>query len=219
MDVKLPKAVIFDMDGVIADSEPIHDEALTMVLSAHGLNLAEEDRNAILGTTLDGTWRWLQGRFALPGPLESWKERYSALVCQLLREKVEPTAGLYDLLSKLEERETRIALASSSPRIWVDIVLQKLEVSHRFQVVIAGDEVERGKPAPDIYLKAAHALGVRPGQCLVIEDSPAGLKAASSAGMKSVAVLTRHTRGLDLSQACQVIPSLQAFDFALLDER
>ena len=217
MEIRLPKAVIFDMDGVITDSEPIHDEALATILAAHGFSLTKEDKKSILGTTLDWTWRLLQGRLALPGPLEGWKERYSDLVCQLLREKVEPTAGLYDLLAELDQREIRIALASSSPRIWVDIVLQRLNVSHRFQLVVAGDEIERGKPAPDIYLKASHALRIQPTQCIVIEDSPAGLKAARSAGMNVVAVLTPSTGGLDLSDAHQVIPSLQAFDFALLD--
>ena len=85
-------AVIFDMDGVVTDSEPIHDEALTS-LPAHGYALTESDKSSILGTTLDGTWRWLKDRFMLRGSLECWEERHSERVCQLLRERAEPAPG------------------------------------------------------------------------------------------------------------------------------
>ena len=204
------------MDGVLTDSEPIHDEALTTVLAAQGYSLTEDDRNFILGTTLDGTWQLLQDRLSLAGALESWKERYSELVCRLLPEQVEPAPGLYGLLSNLGEKGLRLALASSSPREWIDLVLEKLKISRRFEVVIAGDEVERGKPDPEIYQKAAQSLSLPPDRCLVIEDSPAGMKAARYAGMKTVAVRTAYTEGQDLSDADWIIGSLGSFDYRLL---
>ena len=208
--------MIFDMDGVITDSEPIHDEALASVLGASGISLTREVKSSILGTTVDETWQRLQDQFQLAGPLEGWKQRYIDLVCRLLSEKAEPAAGLYDVLSWLEQRGLKAALASSSPRVWVDIVLRKLDVSHRFQAVVAGDEVVKGKPDPEIFIKTAHSLELPPHQCLVIEDSPAGLTAANSAGMRSVGVLTPYTTVSNLSHADHVISSLQSFDPSFL---
>ena len=215
------EAVIFDMDGVLTDSEPLYQEAARVTLREAGLSLtAEETREVmpqILGTSVEYTWEWLRRRFELQGPIEGWIEHYSSVILSLLREKVTPAPGLYQLLDELEGRGLKKALASSSQRGWVEAVLEKLGLKGRFQVIISGEEVQRGKPDPEICLKAARALDIAPERCLVIEDSPVGLQAAKAAGMKAVAVLTATTEKLDLSQADRVIPSLKDFDFALLE--
>ncbi len=211
------EAVIFDMDGVLADSEPLYYLSLNQVLQSHGHSLTDEDNRAILGTTVEHTWGWLKERFRLDGRLEDWIGVYDEVILRNLKEKVEPSPGLYALLDALQARDLPIGLASSSQANWVDAVLTTLDVKERFRVVISGDMVTNGKPAPEIFLKAAGELGAEPTRCLVFEDSPHGIQGAKAAGMTVVAVLTPLTRDLDLSPADHRIESLADFDLALLE--
>ena len=210
------EAVIFDMDGVLADSEPLYHLSMNQVLQAHGHSLTDEDNRIILGTTVIHTWKWLKDRFGLDGELEEWIGVYDRIILKNLKENVEPSPGLYDLLDSLETRGLCIGLASSSQANWVDAVLTTLDVKDRFSVVVSGDMVTNGKPAPEIFLKAAGELGAEPSRCLVFEDSPHGIQAGKAAGMTVVAVLTDLTRDLDLSLADRRIESLSDFDFSLL---
>ena len=210
------KAVIFDMDGVLADSEPLYHLSMNQVLQAHGHSLTDEDNRIILGTTVKHTWQWLKDHFGLDGELEDWIGVYDRIILKNLKENVEPSPGLYDLLDSLKTRGLPIGLASSSQANWVDSVLTTLDVKDRFSVVVSGDMVTNGKPAPEIFLKAAGELGAEPSRCLVFEDSPHGIQAGKSAGMMVVAVLTDLTRDLDLSLADRRIESLSDFDFSLL---
>ena len=210
------EAVIFDMDGVLADSEPLYHLSMNQVLQAHGHSLTNEDNRIILGTTVIHTWKWLKDRFGLDGELEEWIGVYDRIILKNLKENVEPSPGLYDLLDSLKARGLPIGLASSSQANWVDAVLTTLDVKDRFSVVVSGDMVTNGKPAPEIFLKAAGELGVEPSKCLVFEDSPHGIQAGKAAGMAVVAVLTDLTRDLDLSLADRRIESLSDFDFSLL---
>ena len=210
------EAVIFDMDGVLADSEPLYHLSMNQVLQAHGHSLTDEDNRIILGTTVIHTWKWLKDRFGLDGQIEDWIGVYDRIILKNLKENVEPSPGLYDLLDSLKTRGLRIGLASSSQANWVDAVLTTLDVKDRFRVVVSGDMVTNGKPAPEIFLKAAGELGAEPSRCLVFEDSPHGIQAGKAAGMTVVAVLTDLTRDLDLSLADRKIEALSDFDFSLL---
>lgn len=213
------RAVIFDVDGVLADSEPLYHEAHNMVLGELGRTLSEEENRQILGATVEHSWRWIMERFHLTGPLEEWLARYDRAVVEVLQAQVEPSPGLYALLDLLAARGLPLGLASSSQANWVRAILQKLDLAGRFQTVISGEMVARGKPAPDCYLLAAQGLGVEPSRCLAIEDTPVGIRAARAAGMLVVAVVTPMTAGLDLSQAHHVVPSLERFDPAWLGAR
>ncbi len=204
------------MDGVLADSEPLYHLSMNQVLQAHGHSLTDEDNRIILGTTVIHTWQWLKDRFELDGELEEWIGVYDRIILKNLKENVEPSPGLYDLLDTLKSRDLPIGLASSSQANWVDTVLTTLDVKDRFSVVVSGDMVTNGKPAPEIFLKAAGDLGAEPSRCLVFEDSPHGIQAGKAAGMTVVAVLTDLTRDLDLSLADRRIESLSDFDFSLL---
>ena len=204
------------MDGVLADSEPLYHLSMNQVLQAHGHSLTDEDNRIILGTTVTHTWQWLKDRFRLDGELEEWIGVYDRIILKNLKENVEPSPGLYDLLDSLKTRGLPIGLASSSQANWVDAVLTTLDVKDRFSVVVSGDMVTNGKPAPEIFLKAAGELGAEPSRCLVFEDSPHGIQAGKAAGMTVVAVLTDLTRDLDLSLADRRIESLSDFDFSLL---
>ena len=216
MPIQPIEAVIFDMDGVLADSEPLYHLSLNQVLQAHGHSLTDEDNRIILGTTVEFTWQTLKDRFQLEGDLQDWIGVYDEVLLKNLRENIEPSPGLYSLLDTLDGRGLPFGLASSSQGNWVDVILTILGVRERFRVVMSGDMVTDGKPAPEIYLTAASKLCVEPARCLVFEDSPHGIQAGKAAGMTVVAVLTEMTQGMDLSHADHHIKSLSDFDLALL---
>ncbi len=204
------------MDGVLADSEPLYHLSLNQVLQAHGHSLTDEDNRIILGTTVDFTWQTLKERFRLDGEIEDWIGVYDEVLLKNLKENIEPSPGLYALLDSLDARSLPFGLASSSQANWVDVILTILGVKERFRVVMSGDMVTDGKPAPEIYLTAASKLGVEPARCLVFEDSPHGIQAGKAAGMTVVAVITDMTRDLDVSHADHHVESLSDFDLALL---
>ena len=211
------EAVIFDMDGVLADSEPLYHLSINQVLASRGQCLTGEANRAILGTTVDYTWGWLKERFRLEGDLGRLIAEYDSIVLKNLEENVVPSPGLYPLLDGLQARGLKLGLASSSQGNWVQTVLSTLGVADRFQVVVSGDMVKRGKPEPDIFLQAAATLEAHPSHCLVLEDSPHGIQAGKRAGMTVIAILTPLTRDLDLSLSDYTLESLADFDYAVLD--
>ncbi len=209
-------AVIFDMDGVLIDGEPLHFAAMRQVLSEEGVTLSVEAYQAYLGTTLAHTWSDLRERYALAHDYDHYASRYGALVTEQYRNEAEALPGARELLDRLREAGMRCALASSSNRSWVETALEALHMREYFGVIVAGDEVENGKPDPEIYRAAAEKLAVEPSACLVIEDAPAGIEAGRRAGMQVVAVRTEMTAGLSLDGATYIIETLEAFDMAWL---
>ena len=205
------------MDGVLCDSEPLYLEAINVVLATRGLHLSEDENRQILGSTAEETWLWLKKHFRLPDSVAEWLRRYDAAVISTLRGRVTPTPGLVELLPRLKARGLKMAVASSSELAWVHAILDTLRIREYFSAIVSAGDVAHGKPAPDVYLRAARRLGVPPGACLVFEDSPVGLRAARAAGMRAIAILTPYTRGMDLSQADSALGSFLEFDEKLLD--
>ena len=202
------KAIVFDMDGVLTDSEPFYREAINRILAEHGYSLSEDDYKAVLGHGIPETWEWMLAHFDLPYTLDEVMLEYDQVVERVLRERVKPTPGLQDLLASLKKRGLKMAVASASYSNWVDAVLVKLGVKQYFSVVLSANMVRNGKPHPEIYLTAAEKLGVPPRDCLAVEDSPTGIKAAKAAGMRVVALVTPYTQDMDTSQADARIESL-----------
>ncbi len=205
------KAVIFDMDGVITDSELLYGEAINVVFEGAPHVLTDDDHRAIMGSSIDYTWDWIMRRFNLSGPVERWKQRYDDAVVRLLTKKAEPTPGIYQLLDDIEQRHVRLGLASSSQHNWVMAVLGKLGLKDRFETVASCEMVPNAKPAPDLYLLAVNKLGVIPSECMAIEDTPRGIQAAKAAGIYTVALRTGPTASLDISEADLIIDSLGRF--------
>ena len=210
------QAVIFDMDGVITDSEPLYAEAVNAVLADRGLFLTREDHRHIMGSSIDYTWTWVMERFGLDGGLEQWEAPYDLAIVDLLGTRSTPAPGLYDLLDGLESRGVKLGLATSSLTCWAEVVLAKLGVAERFPAIAACDMVAEAKPAPDLYLLAAEKLGAEPARCLAIEDTPRGIASARNAGMSVVGVRTESTAHMDISEADFSIQSLGEFDFSWL---
>ncbi len=211
-------AVIFDMDGVLVDGEPLHFAALNEILADEGARLDVDAYRRYLGTTMQHTWDDLRARFNLRHDFDHYAQRYDAAVMEQYRRQAQPTSGALALLERLRHAGVPCAVASSSNRRWVDAALETLAMSQFFTITVSGDEVTQSKPNPEIYRVAAEQLGEAPEHCLVVEDAPAGIESGRRAGMRVVAVRTEMTEGLSLDGATHTIDSLEQFDLAWLDE-
>lgn len=208
-------AVIFDMDGVLLDSEPLHYEAVRQILAEQGVEFPIEDYYRYLGTTLNSTWDDLCARYPITMSYEQFAARYSADVLAEYRAGAPLIPGARELVEQLREAGVPIAVASSSHREWVEAALSGAGLRSCFDQTTAGDEVSEGKPSPEIYLKAAEKLGVDPARCIAIEDAPAGVASARAAGMRVALVRTELTNDLDLSSDWE-IEDLTEFKLAWL---
>jgi HAD superfamily hydrolase (TIGR01509 family) len=200
-------ALIFDLDGLLADTERLHCQAYQMTFLEQGITLQELDYCEHWVRFGRGIVDWvaLNNLAVDPHTLRLRKsEHYSALLSSGLR----PMDALHG--------QVRFALASSSYRDAINGVLTGLNIEHFFDVVVSGLDVPAVKPAPDIFLKAADELGVRPEECLVLEDAEKGVLAAHSAGMRCIAVPNDYTRHHDFSKATMVCSSLKEVTSAVL---
>ena len=209
-------AVIFDMDGVLVDGEPLHFAAARSLLAEYGAELGEDDYRQFIGQTVDDNFARVQELYGVTVSQDEYQSRYTERVLEQYRSQSEPPPGSRALLEALQAADVPCGLASSSLRIWVETALDGLGLREFFHVTVAGDEVSRGKPDPKIYLTAADRLGVIPYSCVVIEDAPAGIAAGRAAGMRVVAVRTEMTAGLSLAGAERIIDSLEDFELSWL---
>ena len=202
-------AIIFDMDGVLLDSEPLHLQAWQMLLADFAINYGFEEHKQFLGRKDLFMAGQLCLRFNLPvsaAQLTCQKER---CYLQLVEKHAVPRAGLLRLLDQLVSAGMPCALASSATAATIASTLSVLALNSYFQSVSSGDDVENGKPAPDVFLLAAGNLKVQPERCVVIEDTRNGILAARSAGMICVAVPCASTVHEDHSLAHLQLQSLE----------
>lgn len=199
-------AIIFDLDGLLADTECLHCRAYQMALLEHDIELREADyaEHWIRFGKGIGDWLTMQGLELDPQAL---RLRKSTHYLDLLASSLRPMDGALELL-KAWHGKRKFALASSSYRDAIDGVLAGLGMAHFFEVIVSGLDVPQVKPAPDIFLKAARDLDVEPDECLVLEDAEKGVMAAHLAGMRCVAVPNAYTRHHDFSKATRVCSSL-----------
>jgi HAD superfamily hydrolase (TIGR01509 family) len=203
--------VIFDMDGVLLDSEPLHHVATNRVLAREDRTLDVTAYTALIGTGLRATWETLVEQLRLAWDVDTYVARYDAEVLRLLAQPLEPAAGARELLETLRQAGVKRGLASSSLAGWVQAALAGLGFAGLFDAVVSGEMVEQPKPEPAIYLLAASRLAVAAERCLVVEDSPAGATAASRAGMTVVGVRTPYTLGMELPGTAVTVDSLEQF--------
>ena len=209
-------AVVFDMDGVLLDSEPLHHTVLNEVLAGEGHSLSFEQYRPYIGTTLEYTWGDIVQRLGLRGPVAQYIAQYDAGILESYRRHSVIAPGVEELLALLAGRGLRLAVASSSRTSWVEAALETLGLRRSFELIVSGDMVQHSKPHPEIYLLAAERLGVPPKRCLAVEDSPKGAESARAAGMTVVGVRTEYTAHLSLDGAAVVLDSLEQFPAELL---
>lgn len=201
------RAVVFDMDGLLLDTETLWHGAETELFSRHGGSFSWEDKLAVMGTSFEETAQYFSER------LGASPEQGRALVAEMveimrenLAKQVEGRPGAIELVERLRGR-VPLALASNSGRVLVETALATARLTDAFDAVVTSDDVEHGKPAPDIYLRACALLGVRPEDALALEDSPTGIAAAKAAGLACIGV--PQFAETDLSAADRVIDSLE----------
>ena len=204
------EAIIFDLDGLMADSEPLARDAWRAFLTHYGHTLDEETINAMLGLRMMDTARLAKERFDLPLTVEQIATQRSDLFLASLAGNLKPMPGLGELLEAVDARGLRRAVATSSSGFYAPVALREIGAADGFEAIVTGDTVPQGKPAPDIYLAAAEALALPPAACLALEDSPKGVQAAKAAGMRCIAIPNALTAGLNLGAADEILPSLSA---------
>lgn len=205
------------MDGVIVDSEPVHYEADRRAMAAHGVEFTFEDKKAnYIGRTVRDTMFELSKAHGLPDPESVLRERQD-LFLELIATELELRDGVRDLLAQLYGRSIPCALVTSGDRWYIDNVFERFSLSSFFTTIITVDDVSAHKPSPEPYLAGAKALGVAPGDCLAVEDSPAGVASAKAAGMYCIAAPSEMTLEADLSAADARVESITEIDSACLD--
>ena len=186
-----PRAVIFDIDGTIVDNMHLHAEAFAVFAERHGLPpLTQDDRARLDGRRNSEIFPIL---FKREVPRHEWlayEREKEGLYRELSRGRLSPMNGLQRLIDHLKNEGIPVALATSAPEPNVTHTLAELDLGGAFPVIVRGDEVACGKPAPDVFIEAARRLGVDPAGCLVFEDAPMGIEAAQAAGMRVVALTT-----------------------------
>lgn len=187
-------AVIFDMDGVLVDTEPVINRAAILGLAEFGVKANPEDFIPFIGR---GEVKYIGGVAEKYGVRyqPEMKDRVYEIYFDLLKSMLKPKPGAKETLQKLHELDYRLALASSADRKKIDANLEAAEIPHTlFNVILAAEDVQHKKPAPDIYLKAAELLGWPAKNCVVIEDALNGIQAAKAAGMRCIALSGTFTR-------------------------
>ncbi len=202
------QAILFDLDGLMVDSEPHSRASWQAVMARRGVTLEPSVLDGILGQRLIETARLFVERYNLSDAPEQLSQEKEAYQIAYLNGQVKPMPGLSVLLDDVERRGVRTAVASSGARVYVQAVLDEIRLAHQFETLVTAEDVVHGKPAPDVFLLAARAVDVPPEQCLVLEDAPSGIQAAKAAGMRCVAIPHQYTRGLDLSGADWILASL-----------
>jgi len=200
-------AVIFDMDGVLVDTEPVYGDANRELFNIIGITVAPEEYESFVGISADIMWSGLRSRYGLGQSVQKLISMEQNLVLSRIKElpDLSPIAGIPVLLNALRHMNVPLAVASSSSRALIDLALAKANIRSCFDVVVSGFEIPRGKPAPDIFLTAAGLLGANPGNCVVIEDSANGVTGAKAAGMFCVGFHNPNSGCQDLSRADMVI--------------
>jgi len=200
-DLPTIRAVCFDFDGLMVNTEDVFEEAGTILLRKRGHEFTPEVRRGMVGRREEEAIAHLIAELKLADNVADLRREAKETFLELLEGRLAPMPGLFELLARVEERALPKAVATSSERAYLRQLLDHFELTGRFHSLLAAEDVMHGKPHPEIYERSAAALGVETYEMLVLEDSENGLRAAAAAGAYAVAVPNRHTKGHDFSSA------------------
>ena len=199
---KYMKAVIFDMDGVLVDSQPYHFKADIDTMAEYGVIKDQKFYESFAGTLTADRMRTLKEMFGLDVPVEEMTIKRENMILDIMgKEDIKPVSGIPEFLRSIKEKGLTTAVASSSDYKLINLILDRLKIAQYFDSVTSGSDVKRGKPSPDVFLLAAERIGIGPSECLVVEDSENGVKAAKAAGMKALGYINPTSGKQDLSLA------------------
>ncbi|PNR95327.1 HAD family phosphatase [Petrotoga sp. 9PWA.NaAc.5.4] len=213
------KAIIFDMDGVIIDSEPIHYDANKRIFDELGIPITQSIYVKYIGVSNEDMWNEIKNEYDLKQTVQELVDRQNLENLEHIKKYAkEPISGVVELLELLKNNSYKVALASSSPEILIKEVLEKFQLSKYFDVVVSAESVSRGKPKPDLFIYTAGLLNVKPRECLVIEDSKNGVKAAKCAGMVCIGFNNPNSMNQDLSKADIIVENMNEITLELIEK-
>ncbi len=210
------KAVIFDMDGVMIDSEPLWEKTEKIMMARKGLTYTPVYREKIVGLGQKDSAILLKNTFGLEDETEEIINSRLSILLDIYDTELQLVTGLEELLQTLSGSTLHVSLASSSPIRVINFVLNKFDLDKYFSPVVSGDFVENGKPNPDIYLHTAQKMGLKPHECVVIEDSINGVMSAKAAGMRCIAVPDKRLDPGGFKNADSIMNSLEDIDMKAL---
>ncbi len=206
----MEKVFIFDMDGVIINSEPMHDLVDLKVASEFKIQLDRNRLQRYVGMRAKDVWKSIINEDQLHLTADQLVLIADDRKVKFIEESdFQPINGIVELLQVLKKLNFRIALASSSPLVLIEAILNKFDIASYFEIKVSGDEVNLGKPAPDIYLESARRLKVSPNQCFVLEDSEHGIEAGNMAGMKTIGFINPGSGNQNLTKANFIVGSIE----------
>jgi beta-phosphoglucomutase len=211
------RAVLFDMDGVLVDSEKFIRQAAVMMFEEKGYRVKQEDFIPFTGTGENRFLRGVAEQYSIPLEIEKDKARTYLIYEKICAGKLLPLPGVKKMIELCRSRNLKTAVTTSADEFKMLVNLKEIGLpAGTFNVTVFADMVRNKKPDPEIYLTAAALLGINTAECLVVEDAPSGLQAAASAGMKSIALSTTFPPE-HLGQANRIIPDLSHFRPEFLD--
>jgi len=202
----MKKLIIFDMDGVLLDSEKLYLDMNQDFFKTLGAGISIEEHQTFVGISATKMWTYIKEKFNLKQTVDELKVLERDLKYKTLSETpLVPTNGIVEFLEHLKKKGFTIAIASSSLKKNIDLILKKLSIEKYFDYIVSGEQVERGKPEPDIFLKVANYFNLHPEDCMVIEDSTNGVLAAKAAKMYCIGYYNPNSGRQDLSKADIII--------------
>jgi len=202
------RALIFDMDGVIIDSVPLHYRSYATILKKYGLpNYSREEFDQTMGYRSVDIFRLKKDKYHLDLVPETAAKEKEAFLSDLFDRELKLCDGTIQLLDLARNNDFKIALGTTGNRKVVDYVLKRFDLRTYFDVVLSADDIKYGKPDPEVFLVGSQKLGVEPKNCLVLEDAPLGIDAAHNANMRCIAVTTSYERS-KLTKADLIVDSL-----------
>lgn len=207
------KAVIFDMDGVLVDSQPIHYKADMIALEKLGVNVSLEQLQKYTGTSNPNRFARFKKDFGIAQSVEEITVLQESIIFDLIaKNDLQPIKGVKQLLDNLKLHNLNLAVASSSSHRFIDAVLTKINIKDYFDIIVSGEDLKNSKPAPDIFLATANKLNITPADCIVIEDSENGVLAAITANMKCIGYINPNSGNQDLTKATLIVDDFTKID-------
>lgn len=213
------KAVLFDMDGVLVDSEPMHKEAVKRVLSNLGYEFDEKYYEQFIGTTNPYMWKCIREKYKIVENVEYLNGLVADMKQVLINENgYRKIDGVYELVKNLHDNGLKLVVASSSPKDYIKQVIEGLGIAKFFDAVVSGEEVPNPKPAPDIFLLAARSVGVSTDECIIFEDSTNGQRAGYNAKIPVIGYVNPGSGKQDLSLCDMLIEGYEEIDYQFVYE-
>ncbi|MFW5991980.1 MAG: HAD family hydrolase [Halanaerobiaceae bacterium] len=213
------RAVIFDMDGVIIDSEPIHYQVNKDMYRELGIEVTDKEYESFIGSSNRDVWEKLKKKHKLEEVVADLiEDQENRNIHYLKNNDVKPIEGVVPLLDSLKEEKVTIGLASSSTLSYIKAVLEKFSIIAYFDEMVSGANMERGKPYPDIFIEITRRMNINKEEAVVIEDSENGVLAAKRAGLRCIGLINPSSGNQDLSEADLTVDSLKKVNIKMLTD-